>query len=106
MTEDDLEQKYKKYLAAVNAGHLDQMDEFVAEHCIFNGLKVNPQQYGEYVTSFTNQCEQGLNFQLVDLVIDAAKGRLASKLVVSGKPVTEFFGLQPTGNEVSFDEVC
>ena len=106
MTENELEQIYRKYLDAVNAGHLDQMDDFVAETCNFNGLTVTPEQYGEYVTSFTNRCESGLYFKIVDLVIDAAKGRLASKLVVSGTPVTEFFGMEPTGHEVSFDEVC
>ena len=106
MTEEELDKTYRKYLAAINAGHLDTMDDFVAEQCIFNGLKVNPEQYGEYVTSFMNRCEDGLHFKLVDLVIDAAKGRLVSKLVVSGTPITDFFGMRPTGHEVSFDEVC
>lgn len=105
-TEYELEEIYKEYLAAINAGYLDQMDEFVADECIFNGLRVNPQQYGEYVTSFMNRCEEGIHIELVDLVIDAEKGRLVSKLVVSGTPTTEFFGMQPTGREVSFDEVC
>ena len=106
-TKEQLEQKYKAYLAAVSEGRLDgdTLSGFVADQCIFNGNHFNPKQYGEYVANVTNRCHSGLQFNLVDVVIDAASGRLASKLSVSGKPKEEFFGLRATGRSVTFKEV-
>ena len=105
-TKEELEQKYKSYLVAVSEGRLDSttLSEFVADQCDFNGNNFNPKQYGEYVASFWNKCESGLNFQLVDLVINAPN-RLASKLSVTGKPKEDFMGMQATGRSVTFKEV-
>ena len=46
-----------------------------------------------------------MHLDLVDLVIDAPKGRIASKLIVTGKPITEFFGMQPSERTLRFNEV-
>lgn len=104
-TEAKLIQTYHDYLSAINAGHTDQMDRYVATQATFNGLDVTPKSYGEYIESFSHRCEKGLHFELVDIVVDAEKRRLASKLIVSGKPTVEFFGIEPNGRDVKFNEV-
>lgn len=81
------------------------MHEFVANPASFDGVMMSPQQYGETIANFSRTCEAGLYVELSDVVIDAARGRIAAKLVATGKPITEFFGMQPTGNSVRFNEV-
>lgn len=105
MDEEEMYQKYRKYIGSVNAALWDQMHEFVADPASFNGVLMTPPQYGETLAAFSRTCEGGLYVELLDVVIDAARGRIAAKLVASGKPVTEFFGMQPTGRSVRFNEV-
>ncbi len=105
MTEAELEKAYKGYLNAVNAGRFHQLSEFIAEEADFNGRKVSPRGWDEYIAYFSDRCEKGLHFELLDLVIDAEKGKLASKLIMTGKPVKEFFGMEPNGETISFNEV-
>ena len=106
MAEEDLYQKYRQYVGSINAGRWDQMHEYVAENASFNGIHMSPEQYAQTIASFSATCEHGLFVELLDVVIDAARGRIAAKLVASGKPITEFFGMQPTGKMVRFNEVC
>ena len=101
----EYEQIYRSYIEAVSAQDFDRMNEFIADKAIFNGILMTPKAVGEQLASFTRRCEQGLHFEILDLVVDANKGNLAARLAVSGKPTQEFFGYAPTGRTMKFKEV-
>lgn len=104
MAAEEIYQIYRRYVGAINAGRWDQMPEYIADPAVFDGVKMSPLQYGQTIASFSSTCES-FYVELLDVVIDATQGRIAAKLVASGKPIMEFFGFQPTGNQVRFNQV-
>ena len=73
----------KSTTAAVSAGHFDQdtFSKFIAEQRIFNGNHFSPKQYLEYIAPVTGRCENGLQFDPMDIIINCAIDDLRRSLV-------------------------
>ena len=101
MSTTDLRQIYLDYLAAANARELHRMAEFAHDTIVFNGETVSRD---DYVAAMRHAVDSVQNYRwnLDDLVIEG--DRVAARLTVSGTPVKEWLGLQPTGRDVTFTE--
>ncbi|MCY1143667.1 ester cyclase [Actinoplanes sp. Pm04-4] len=101
MTIAGLRQIYSAYLEAANAREFDRMTEFVHDTISFNGEIITRD---EYVAAMRQAVDSVQNYfwHLDDLIIE--DGRVAARLTVTGTPVKEWLGLQPTGRDVTFTE--
>jgi predicted ester cyclase len=101
MSATDLRKLYHEYIAASNARELHRMAEFAHDTIVFNGETVSRD---DYVAAMQDALDsvQNYHWHLDDLIIE--DDRVAARLTVTGTPVKEWRGLQPTGRDVSFTE--
>ncbi|MEV4345038.1 ester cyclase [Actinoplanes sp. NPDC049596] len=97
----DLRALYLDYLAAANAREFHRMAEFAHDTVVFNGETVSRD---EYVAAMKQAVDavRDYTWRLDDLIVEG--DRVAARLTVTGTPVAEWLGLQPTGRAVTFSE--
>ncbi len=101
MSAADLRTIYVDYLQAANDREFHRMAEFVHDTLVFNG---DPVSRDDYVAAMRQAVDsvRDYTWRLDDLVIEGE--RAAARLTVTGTPVREWRGLQPTGRDVTFTE--
>ncbi|PRY37339.1 ester cyclase [Umezawaea tangerina] len=100
MTED-LETRYRAYLAVLNERRLDDLAHHLCDELTYNGEPMTRQRYQE---------QRAADIAAIpDLFFDAhvvvaAGDRVACRLVFDCTPVGEFLGFAPTGGRFVFAE--
>ncbi|KFA66976.1 hypothetical protein S40285_08386 [Stachybotrys chlorohalonatus IBT 40285] len=102
----DMEAVYRAYIDSINSR---TMAEYFPGYCqsniVHNCNKYTTDQYREMIESSQVVIED-LWFGLEDVIVDESAQMVASHIRFTGKPVKEFCGIQPTGREVRFSELC
>jgi predicted ester cyclase len=102
--EYDIRAIYRGYLSAVNTQRSKtQLEMFCQPHITHNG---QVSDLDEYLTILEDAFSRIQDYHLTiqELVTDEVTQRVAVRLELSGKPVAEAFGIQPTGRSVRFSE--
>lgn len=100
----DLETLYRQYIHAINTLTMaEHFPSYCQSQVVHNGRHLSMDEYRGFIESSFEEI-QGLRFTIAKLVTDEQTQRIAARLEFSGRPVTEFRGIQPTGNEVKFSE--
>jgi predicted ester cyclase len=97
----DLRSFYERYIEMLNAREFDRLDEFFHERVTQNGRPGTRAEILEALTMHT-QGIPDLVWDLQELVIEG--DRIAARLIDTGTPAKECFGLTPTGASVEFME--
>ncbi|WNV84422.1 ester cyclase [Umezawaea sp. Da 62-37] len=98
---DDLETRYRAYLAVLNERRLDDLVHHLHDELTYNGEPLTRRQY---------QDQRAADIAAIpDLVFDAhvvvaAGDHVACRLVFDCTPVGEFLGFPPTGGRFVFAE--
>ncbi|UQU62686.1 ester cyclase [Couchioplanes caeruleus] len=101
MSSADLRTVYAAYLEAANAREFHRMAEFAHDTIVFNGDTVSRDAYVAAMRQAVGSV-QNYTWRLDDLIIEGE--RVAARLTVTGTPVKQWLGLQPTGRHVTFTE--
>lgn len=100
----DLLATYKKYVDCVQRGpDIDELSNYCPEKLTVNGHEVELEQYISGIEAAKSTIE-GMHWELVEAVVDNEKQQIATRVMLTGRPVKEFAGAQPTGNTVEFAE--
>ena len=102
MSTEALRQHYVAYISAINAGHADQLDDFVDENVLYNGQPLTKDEYQHLITD-SQEAIPNLYFEIQMLVVgnNEVGCRLHFPNVTLQK---EFLGQQPSGKSISFSE--
>lgn len=94
MTENDLREWYRRYIATLDAHRLDEMDRFVADEVVLNG---EPGTRDDVVADMRRIVDAVPDFhwEVTELLVD--RDRIAARVVNTGTPVKEWLGVVPTG---------
>ncbi|KAH7008896.1 SnoaL-like polyketide cyclase-domain-containing protein [Ilyonectria destructans] len=99
-----LEILYQQYIHAINTLTMaEHFPSYCQSQVVHNGRHLSMDEYRGLIESSFEEI-QGLRFTIANLVADEEAQRIAARLEFSGRPVTEFRGIQPTGKEVNFSE--
>ncbi|KFA68521.1 hypothetical protein S40285_09689 [Stachybotrys chlorohalonatus IBT 40285] len=98
----DIKTTYRNYVhTSVTAR--ENLHNFVQPTLTHNLHPCTLDQFRGFIESTTKQI-QGFDVTIVDLITDEVSQHVAARIELSGKPVAEFAGVQPTGKEVRFPE--
>ncbi|KAH7160440.1 SnoaL-like polyketide cyclase-domain-containing protein [Dactylonectria estremocensis] len=100
----DLGAVYLQYIDAINT---QTMAKHFPKYCqplvVHNGRDLSMDEYRGFIESSLAEVE-GLYFDVVGLVVDDKAQRVAARIELTGRPVKEFLGMQPTGRDIKFME--
>jgi predicted ester cyclase len=98
---DDPHGFYDAFIAMANAREFDRMHEFAHDPYVHNGTQIS---LAEAAADFRSHTERipDLVWGIQDLVVEGE--RMAARLVNTGTPESELFGMAPTGNSLTFTE--
>ncbi|KAK7398442.1 hypothetical protein QQX98_012193 [Neonectria punicea] len=100
----DLENLYRRYIHSINTLKMaEHFPDCCQPQITHNGINLSIDEYRTFIESSFEEIK-GLTFTIVKLVADKESQRLAARLEFTGRPMKEFRGIQPTGNEVNFSE--
>ncbi|MEV5980911.1 ester cyclase [Streptomyces sp. NPDC052114] len=101
MSDAELRDFFRRYIAALNAHEFHRMTEFIHDTLVMNGRPVtrddvvaDQEGHADAVPDFT--------WRVLDVAIDG--DRVAARLFNWGTPVKEWFGVPPTGATVEYAE--
>ena len=101
MTNANLRDVYRDYIACLNAQDWSRLGQFVHDHVHYNGTLIGLSGYREMlIANFEDIPDLYFNIQL--LMSDGPY--IASRLVFNCAPKGELFGLPVNGRRVSFNE--
>lgn len=94
MSETDLHDFYRRYIAVLNARQFDALEDIIHDEVTLNGTPSTRQQI---VAVLQQEVEAvpDLHWEVTDLIVDG--DRLGAQLVNTGTPVSAFVGVAPTG---------
>jgi predicted ester cyclase len=100
----DLDAQYRAYIDIINARTMPRdLPRHVHPRLQHNHRDLTLPEYCRLIESSFEEID-GLTFTIVDLVVDEASQRVASRLEFTGTPLKPFRGIQPTGRSVKFWE--
>jgi predicted ester cyclase len=100
----DLDAQYRAYIDIINARTMPRdLPQHVHPQLQHNHNDLTLPEYCRLIESSFEEID-GLTFTIVDLVVDEASQRVASRLEFTGTPLKPFRGIQPTGKSVKFWE--
>ena len=100
MTKAEFETHYGRYISYINNRRLDELDEFVHEELTYNG---EPETRADYRARIAGDVATipDLYFDVQLLVVG---DQIACRLFYNCTPQSEWLGLQPNGQSISFAE--
>lgn len=102
MSAQDLEAHYRQYIDEINAGHADQLDDFVHENVLYNGNQLTKDEYQHLITD-SQKAISNLYFEIQMLVV--SNNQVGCRIHFPNVTLEkEFLGQQPTGKSISFSE--
>ena len=101
MTENQLADKYRRYIACLNGQDWDNLGRFVHESVCYNGKPVGLSGYREMLEGDFRAIPD-LFFDIQLLICEPP--RIASRLQFNCTPKGELFGLPVNGRRVQFSE--
>ncbi|RWB53970.1 ester cyclase [Mesorhizobium sp.] len=101
MTSEDLADRYKGYIACLNAQDWDNLDRFVGEQVQYNGETIGLSGYRRMLEGDV-QAIPDLRFNIELLVSEPP--RVAARLHFDCRPKGVLFGLPVNGKRVAFAE--
>lgn len=101
-TEQDLADRYRRYIDCLNERRLDDVDEFVDDVLVHNGERMTRAAWKAGPIGENTAALPDLRWQIEQLVVGA--DRLAARLIDTGTPRQQWLGLHPTGASVQFSE--
>lgn len=101
MTNNNLSDIYREYIACLNAQDWPKLERFVHENVSHNGKRIGLSGYREMLERDFSEIPD-LHFNIHFLVSDPP--RIASRLVFDCSPRGKFLGLPVNGKRVSFAE--
>jgi len=102
MTREALEQRYRAYIDALNAGRLDEAAGFYHERIMLNDQPIGRDDFRDHVLAMGRQIAPDARVEVKSVVIDG--DTLAARLVRTGTAEREWMGIKPVGRPVSFGE--
>jgi predicted ester cyclase len=101
MTDAQLEQRYRAYLAALNGRRFEELAHFVHDRLTYNDEPITRRQYSDLIA--------GDVAAIPDLVFDVgmlvvAGDEVACRLMFDCTPEHEFLGFSPNGERIAFTE--
>ncbi|KAH7136319.1 SnoaL-like polyketide cyclase-domain-containing protein [Dactylonectria macrodidyma] len=100
----DLDAMYRQYINVINTQTMaERFPKYCQPRIIHNSRDLSLDEYRGFIESSFEEIK-GLNFNVAKLVVDNKAQQVAAKILLTGRPVKEFRGLQPTGRDVEFSE--
>ncbi|RSL37866.1 hypothetical protein CEP53_015415 [Fusarium sp. AF-6] len=100
----DLGKYYHDYIATINAGTIGQNPEkFLSPTIIHNNRAIETTGFVGWMNG-AHKAVQSLHYEIKYLVVDGQSGQVAASVEVSGLPVENWFGVEPNGKSVRFQE--
>ncbi|KAI8711269.1 hypothetical protein NCS52_01502800 [Fusarium sp. LHS14.1] len=100
----DLKTYYHEYIATINAGTIGQNPEkFLSPTIIHNNRAIETTGFVGWMNG-AHKAVQSLHYEIKHLVVDGQSGQVAACVEVSGLPVENWFGVEPNGKSVRFQE--
>jgi predicted ester cyclase len=101
MTEAELEAHYRRYISYLNNRRLDELDEFLHEELTYNCQPETRADYRERIAGDLAAIPD-LYFDVQLIVV--CGDQIACRLFYNCTPQSEWLGLQPNGESISFAE--
>ena len=101
MTEAELEAHYRRYISYLNDRRLDELDEFLHEELTYNGEPETRADYRERIAGDVAAIPD-LCFDVQLIVVGG--DQIACRLFYDCTPQSEWLGLRPNGESISFAE--
>ncbi len=101
MTEAEFEAHYRRYISYLNDRRLDELDEFLHEELTYNGEPETRADYRERIAGDVAAIPD-LYFDVHLIVV--CGDQIACRLFYNCTPQSEWLGLQPNGESISFAE--
>jgi predicted ester cyclase len=101
MSEFNVKDFYNRYIDALNAYEFDRMDEFVHDEIVMHS---EPTTRAALVAQLNSIIEAIPDFHWVTTDIAINGDSLAVRLLNTGTPITEWYGVAPTGKKIEIEE--
>ncbi|KUI38538.1 ester cyclase [Mycobacterium sp. GA-2829] len=101
MTNTDLSETYRAYLACLNERRWDDLSRHVADDVTHNGRRLGLDGYRAMLEADTHATP---DLRFVPEILLADGDMVSCRLAFDCTPQREFLGLQPTGARISFAE--
>ena len=101
MTDNDLSERYRAYLAVLNERRLGDLVDFVRDSLTYNGRPMTRRQYGDLIAADLTAIPD-LYYRAEIVVADGR--RVACRLVFDCTPERSFLGFTPNGSRLVFAE--
>jgi predicted ester cyclase len=101
MTEAEFEAHYRRYISYLNNRRLDELDEFLHEELTYNGQPETRADYRERIAGDLAAIPD-LYFDVQLIVV--CGDQIACRLFYDCTPQSEWLGLRPNGESISFAE--
>ncbi|WNG87378.1 ester cyclase [Mycobacterium sp. ITM-2016-00317] len=101
MSDTDLRDFYRRYVAAANTRDFDRMDEFIGDEPAYYGEVRTREATVESLKAIIDAVPD-FHWEVTDLLIMG--NRLAARLINTGTPVKEWLGVTPTGRSFEITE--
>src|SRR5690349_17633984 len=98
---NDLADRYRAYLAALNERRLDDLVEFVQDELTYNGEPLTRQHYRAMIAA---DIEAIPDLFFDARIIMATDDRIACRILFDCKPEKDFLGFTPDGGRFLFAE--
>lgn len=102
MDPGEIEQRYRQYIAALNAGRFDDAAQFYSLRVRYEGQDFDRDQFRDLVLTLGRQVAPDTQ-NTIDCVL-VQGDTLAARLVRTGVAIRDFMGIPPTGRPVSLRE--
>jgi predicted ester cyclase len=101
VTDDQLADRYRGYLACLNEKRFDELAEFAHDTVVHNGRTLTVRGFAELLRQDAAELP-GLRYDLEQLVVQ--DGRVAARIRFDCVPAADFRGLPCAGRRISFAE--